>query len=91
MTRPRLAGRPLQRALLAEAKRLGWRCAHFPSVETTRGWRTGIAGDARGFPDIICVRDRVLAIEVKGDGDRMSADQIEWQAAFRLAGCGLSW
>jgi len=32
------------------------------------------------------VRERVLVAEVKGHGDRLSAEQSAWLATFRLAG-----
>jgi hypothetical protein len=37
-----------------------------------------LAADSKGFPDLLCFRERVVAIEVKGDGDRIKPDQREW-------------
>lgn len=86
MKREILRGKPLQKAIVAEARRQGWLVAHFYAVETTnRGWVTPVAADGKGFPDLLLVRDRVIAIEVKGDGDRMSPDQVKWQQAFSMA------
>lgn len=81
-----LKGRELQRAIIELARRLGWRVAHFPPVATERGWRTPVAADGKGFPDLILVRDRVVIAEVKGDSDRLRAEQRAWLDAFSLAG-----
>lgn len=81
-----LRGKPLQTAIIAEAQRQGWLVAHFYAVESkNRGWVTPCGANGKGFPDLLCVRERVLAIEVKGDGDSMKPDQKKWQQAFNLA------
>lgn len=67
------------------ARQLGWRVAHFPPVVTERGWRTPVAADGKGFPDLVLVRDRVVVAEIKGT-DRLSREQRQWLDAFRLAG-----
>ncbi len=72
--------------MLDYAKMRGWKCAHFPTVETKQGWRTGIAAEAKGWPDIFAVRDRAVAIEIKGTGDRISPEQEEWGVRLRRAG-----
>lgn len=82
-----MKGRDLQRAIINLARTLGWRVAHTPPIRTERGWRTAVAADGKGFPDLLLVRDRVIAVEVKGTGDRMRPGQEEWLTAFRLAGC----
>ena len=81
-----LKGRELQRAIIELARRLGWRVAHFPPVPTERGWRTPVAADGTGFPDLVLVRDRVIVAEIKGDSDRVRQEQEQWLSAFRLAG-----
>ena len=63
-----------------------WHVVHNPSVETKQGWRTALAADAKGFPDLICFRDRVVAIEIKGDGDTMKPDQEAWRLRLQTAG-----
>jgi hypothetical protein len=79
-------GKDLQKAVVDYAHLKHWTVAHFPAVETTRGWRTAIAGDARGFPDLLLVRERIVVIEIKGDGDTVKPEQEEWQRKFRAAG-----
>lgn len=82
-----LKGRELQKGIIELARRLGWRVAHTPPIQDHRGiWRTAVAADGKGFPDLLLVRDRVIVAEVKGDGDRMRPGQADWLAAFRLAG-----
>jgi len=79
-------GRDLQRAIIDAARRFGWKVAHTPPISTERGWRTAVAADGKGFPDLLLVRDRVLVAEVKGDSDRLRPEQEEWLSAFRMAG-----
>jgi hypothetical protein len=82
-----LRGKPLQKSIIALARTLGWRVAHFPTIQDFRGtWRTPVAADGKGFPDLMLVRDRVLVREIKGDGDSLKPEQAQWITAFRLAG-----
>lgn len=41
---------------------------------------------AKGFPDWVFVRERVLYVELKGDGGRLKLDQMKWVTALRKAG-----
>lgn len=84
-TSQHLTGRELQRAVIDLARRLGWRVAHTPPIPTERGWRTAVAADGKGFPDLLLVRDRVIVAEIKS-ADRLSREQKEWLSAFRMAG-----
>lgn len=81
-----LKGRPLQKGIIELAHRLGWRVAHTPPIKGEHGWRTAVAADGKGFPDLVLVRERVVWAEVKGDSDRMRPEQLDWQTALRLAG-----
>lgn len=80
-----MKGRELQHAVIDCAHRFGWKVAHTPPVHTERGWRTAVAADGKGFPDLLLVRDRVIVAEIKGT-DRLSREQKEWLSAFRMAG-----
>lgn len=82
-----LKGRDLQRGIIDLAHRLGWMVAHFPPVPGygERAWRTPVAADGKGFPDLLLVRDRLIVAEIKGT-DRLSPHQRRWLDAFRLAG-----
>ena len=65
---------------------LGWRVYHSRPARTNKGWRTPVSYDGRGFPDLLLVRDRVIAIEIKGDGDKLTEEQQTWLDAFACAG-----
>ena len=72
--------------VIEAARTLGWRCAHFRSAQTKHGWRTPVAADGAGFPDLILVRDRVIAAELKAERGPVAPRQREWLAAFQAAG-----
>jgi hypothetical protein len=84
--RDRINGRNLQKSIIPLARLKGWRIAHFPPVKTDRGWRVPVGADGKGWPDLMLARDRVIAVEIKGDGDSLRPEQSEWLTAFRLAG-----
>lgn len=66
---------------------LGWRVAHFRPAQTGRGWRTPVAADGAGFPDLVLLRGGQLLIrELKAGRNTTSEAQDEWLAAFRAAG-----
>lgn len=67
------------------ARALKWRTAHFRPAQTARGWRTPVSGDGKGFPDILLVRDRLIAAELKA-GSRLTPEQTDWLAALRAVG-----
>jgi hypothetical protein len=80
-----MSGKILQSTIIELAQMYGFRVAHFPSVLVTGRdgkpvWRTALAAGSKGFPDLVLVRrdDRVLFVEVKGDGDRLRPEQEAW-------------
>jgi hypothetical protein len=77
-----------QSQVLQLAGILRWRRAHFrPGLNRRGEWRTAVAGDGSGFPDLILVRgERVLAVELKSERGRTTPEQEEWLAAFAGAG-----
>jgi hypothetical protein len=79
-----LKGRELQKAAVRLAQHYGWLVATFPPIEQAKGgWRTSAGANAKGWPDIFAIRsERVLIREVKGDGDRLSAEQQRWLDLF---------
>ena len=82
-----MKGKDLQKAVVEYAHLKHWWCVHNPTIQDARGiWRTALAADARGFPDLLCFRGRVVAIEIKGDGDSMKPDQLLWQERCQRAG-----
>lgn len=76
----------LQRAVIELAQLLGWRVAHFRPARTAQGWRTAVAGDGAGFPDLVLTKATVLYAELKAQKGRVSPDQAAWHDALRAAG-----
>ncbi|MDE2101499.1 MAG: VRR-NUC domain-containing protein [Patescibacteria group bacterium] len=65
------------------------RAAHFRPAMTKHGWRTPVAADGKGFPDLVMVGPRQLAVaELKGDSapKKVPEDQVAWLEAFRTIG-----
>jgi len=82
-----LRGGALQKSVIDLAHLYKWRVAHFTSVRDHRGvWRTPVAADGKGFPDLVFTRERLFMAEIKGDGDRLKPEQEEWIAALERAG-----
>jgi hypothetical protein len=81
-------GKELQDQIVELAHMLGWKAAHFRAAISGRGkWATPVEYDAEGFPDLILVRERLIAIEVKREtGDKMSERQTLWQGWLEAAG-----
>ena len=77
----------LQAAVIECARLLRWRVAHFRPARTARGWRTPVAADGAGFPDLVLVRERVLYRELKADEGKLRREQAEWVSALAAAGC----
>jgi hypothetical protein len=76
-----------QKAVLDLAKRNGWRTAHFrPGRTSNGGWKTAVAGDGKGFVDLVLVRERVVWAELKIPPNTLSVDQLSWRDALLAAG-----
>lgn len=73
-------------AAVALAHTKGYIAAHFAPARVRDSFITNYAYDSKGFPDLILVGPKMLAIEVKGDGDKISDEQIAWLDAFEKAG-----
>lgn len=77
----------LQTGVIDLAHALGWRVAHFRPARTAHGWRTPVAADGAGFPDLVLVRrTRIVAAELKSDRGRLSDVQRDWLEALYAAG-----
>lgn len=81
-----------QSKVIALARSLGWKCAHFRHVRvlTQDGrirWMTPVQADGKGFVDVIAARGkRLLVAELKIEGGTLADDQADWLAAFAAAG-----
>lgn len=76
-------------AVIALARVLGWRVAHFRTALTGRGWKTAVAGDGAGFPDLLLVgHGRIIAAELKSDIGKVTPEQWKWLCAFGQNGVG---
>ena len=74
-------------AILDAARLLGIRSAHFRPAQTKRGaWVTPVAGDGKGWPDLILLGRRLLIREVKVGRNKVSAEQDAWITALTDAG-----
>lgn len=73
--------------VLTLAKWLGWRSAHFrPARTKDGGWRTAVAGDGKGWPDLVLVKGgRIIFAELKTDTGTFTPEQEAWLKA--LEGC----
>lgn len=76
-----------QKASLEIARRLGWRCAHFPTSNPEGRFRTVTAADAVGFPDVTAIRERLIFLEFKSEKGRLRTEQAVWLDALLEAGC----
>lgn len=87
MRRPPVRERDFQRQVIAAAKALGWRVAHFRPARTLDGWRTPVTADGAGWPDLVLVRGSAMLIrELKSDRGRLTHVQRAWLDALELAG-----
>lgn len=77
--RARITEADWQTTVVDLARLRGWMVAHFRPARTAAGWRTPVAYDGTGFPDLILARDgRVLVLELKTDTGRVTIHQRDW-------------
>ena len=77
-----MTGAELASALIEAARFAGWQATHFRPARTAHGWRTPLTGD-QGYPDLtLARRGEVLALELKGDRDRLRPEQETWIEAL---------
>jgi hypothetical protein len=66
-------------AVIETAHLFGWTVAHFRAAKTEKGWRTPVAADGAGFPDLVLVRERILFVELKSEIGKLSPYQELWR------------
>lgn len=69
------------------ARMLGWRVAHFSHAQTSKGYRTPVRYDGKGFPDLVLVKRgrEVLFVELKSAKGKVSPTQQEWLDTLKEA------
>jgi len=73
--------RAFQDQVVTLAHLFGWTVAHFRPARTARGWRTPVAADGAGFPDLVLVKEgRLICAELKSQRGKLSAAQEMWLA-----------
>jgi hypothetical protein len=75
-----------QQAVIEYAQERGWKVAHFRKARTKKGWRTAVAADGKGFPDLVLVRNRIVWAELKSEAGEMSPDQENWRDWLKESG-----
>ncbi len=72
--------RDWQRTVIEAAQALNWTVAHFRAARTLDGsWRTPVAADGAGFPDLVLVRDgHLLFMELKSEKGKPTDHQQAW-------------
>lgn len=86
--KPKVSEAAFQRQVIQLAQMCGWRVAHFRAAQNARGhWRTPVAGDGAGWPDLVLVRgDRILYRELKTETGKPTPEQIAWGITLTTAG-----
>ncbi|MEV1013727.1 MULTISPECIES: hypothetical protein [unclassified Micromonospora] len=82
----------LQRDILKLCKLFGLHTAHFrPGLTQTGKWRTAVAGDGKGWPDLTIVGPGgVLFRELKSATGSRTADQRNWAEWLTEAGADVA-
>lgn len=80
---PAISEKQFQKQVIAFAQLRKWMVAHFrPARVMVNGketWRTPVAGDGEGFPDLVLARrGKVLFRELKAEAGKASQEQLAW-------------
>ena len=79
--------RDLQKAVIDLARIFRWSVAHFRPAQTSKGWRTPVEADGKGWPDLLMTRDdRIVAVELKVGRNKLSPEQEQWRERLMAAG-----
>lgn len=72
-----------QQVVIEYAQLMGWLVAHFRPARVGDSWRTPVAADGVGFPDLVLVRGPVLIFaELKSDTGKVRPEQQAWLDAL---------
>jgi hypothetical protein len=84
---PGLTEKQLERAIVEMARFFGWIVFHARPAQTQKGWRTPVAYDGKGYPDLTLVGPRVVFAEIKAlPSGKLSAEQVVWRDRIHAAG-----
>lgn len=85
---PQISEKDFQAQVIALAQLTGHKVAHFRPALTKDGeWRTPVAADGAGFPDLVIVgRGKVIFAELKAEAGTPTALQLDWLEQIRAAG-----
>ena len=86
VTGPKITEAQFQDLLIDLAHLFSWKVAHFRPAFTKRGWRTPVQADGKGFPDLVLVRERIVWVELKAEGAKLSEEQGWWRDWLLEAG-----
>jgi hypothetical protein len=75
-----------ERTLVSLARVNGWKVAGFRTAQVGGSWQTPVRHDAKGWPDLVLVRDRVIFVELKTDRGRVRPEQHWWIDVLEGAG-----
>lgn len=64
----------------------GWQSLHIRPGRTATSWRTPVAGNGKGFPDILAIRrERIVVAELKVGRNKLTEEQRDWLHLWQLA------
>ncbi len=86
MKLPRITEDEFLAQVLEYAAKMGWLRAHFRPAKTAHGWRTPCQAEAKGFPDLVLVRERVVYAETKSETGKLTPEQTLWIEKLAAAG-----